>query len=217
MPHAQTDPATRPPRPRGRPKQRPDELQREEIVAQAYALFREAGYGGATTEAVAARCRISKRTLYRLFPGKSALFAAVIGAHRQRMLDLPGNYDDLPLAAALDRIFRNDIDEAEDLERLTFLRLIMLEAVRHPELDEIAIAHGRDASIALLGDWLAHQHRLGRIDVQHPQDDARILMDMVFGPMVLHRGDDVVWAVGEPRRNHVKRCIHIFINGVARR
>ena len=66
-------------RSRGRPKTAPDAAHRTEIVAEALRIFRELGYAKLTTDAVAARCQISKTTLYRLFPSKTDLIAAIMG------------------------------------------------------------------------------------------------------------------------------------------
>jgi TetR/AcrR family transcriptional regulator, mexJK operon transcriptional repressor len=41
-------------------------------------VFLAHGYGGATMDAVAANAQISKQTLYRQYPSKEALFAAVV-------------------------------------------------------------------------------------------------------------------------------------------
>ena len=122
---------------RGRPKLASDDTQRLAIVDGARQLFVERGYGRTTTDDVAAQCRISKQTLYRLFPGKAALFAAVVEAHRYSMLALPGDYDALPLEQALAQIFQIDIDPKLDEDRMALLRLVTLETRQHPELEEM--------------------------------------------------------------------------------
>ena len=112
---------------RGRPKAVPDEAQRALIVAGARALFLEKGYGCTTTEGIAARCHISKQTLYRLFPDKAAIFAAVIDGHSRTLFDLPCNFDNLPLDEALERMFKVSLSAEEEHERVALLRLIVAE------------------------------------------------------------------------------------------
>ncbi len=73
------------------------------MVPCARELFLEKGYGCTTTEDIAVKSHISKQTLYRLFPDKPAIFAAVIDGHCRTMLDLPCDYDNLPLDAALEK------------------------------------------------------------------------------------------------------------------
>ncbi|KIZ32676.1 TetR/AcrR family transcriptional regulator, partial [Rhodopseudomonas palustris] len=168
-------------RQRGRPKLIPDDAQRRMIADCARELFLERGYGRTTTEEVAARCRISKHTLYRLFPGKPALFAAIVDVHRHSMLALPGDYDGLPLDRALERIFQIDIDPEADRQRVALLRLVLLEAHQSPELGDIVRRHGADKSRAELADWLAARAKTEAMVIDHFDSAARILMDMIFG------------------------------------
>ena len=204
-------------RSRGRPKLVSDETQRLLIVEGARQLFIEKGYGRTTTDDVAAQCRISKQTLYRLFPGKAALFAAVVDAHRHSMLALPGDYDAMPLEQALQQIFQIDIDLKLDRERMALLRLVTLESQQHPELKEMLWRYGVDKSRADLAKWLARQRDRGLIQFDDAASGARILMDMMFGAMVLKGGESSAMPSSQKRRTHIQRCVSIFLNGVRSR
>ncbi|HEY0328023.1 MAG TPA: TetR/AcrR family transcriptional regulator [Rhodopseudomonas sp.] len=211
---ASLPPALDKPRQRGRPKLRPDDAQRSLIADCARQLFLQKGYGRTTTDEVAARCRISKHTLYRLFPGKPALFAAIVDLHRQAMLALPGDYDGLPLDRALEAIFRIDIDPQADKDRVALLRLVMLEAHQSPELGEIVRRHGADKSRTELAGWLAAQASRGAIAIDDPHSAARILMDMIFGAIAFKTVDNLNWPGDDDRNAHIRRCIAVFLNGV---
>lgn len=202
---------------RGRPKVASDAVRRGAIVAAACQLFLGAGYGGTTMDDVAAACRVSKRTLYRLFPGKADLFAAVVEAHRQSMLALPGDYEHLPLDAALEAIFRIDITPEADRTRLALLRLVAVEALHFPELAEMVHAHGGEKAAEALAAFLARQQAAGRIVIDDPRAMARILMDMVFGAILPKAHGHFDWPGAAARRAHVRRCIAVFLNGVAPR
>lgn len=202
---------------RGRPKRVSDEARRRRIVEEARRLFIADGYGRTTTDHIAARCRISKQTLYHLFPGKPALFAAVVDAHRQSMLALPGDYDRLPLDEALARIFRVDIDDEQHRERVALLRLVTLECARFPELGEILKRHGAERSRADLAAWLARQCAAGRMGLDDADAAARMLMDMIFGAVAMKAAGDIEWPGAEDRRAHIRRCIAVFLYGVATR
>lgn len=199
---------------RGRPKVHSDAAQRAVIVDTARALFVANGYGGTTMDDVAAACRVSKRTLYRLFPGKTELFAAIVEAHRPRMLALPGDYDHLPLDEALAQILRVDIDPVADLERMALIRLIMVETVRFPELEAIMWSHGADRSREALAEWLGRQHSLGRIGFDDAETAARILMDMIFGPLTRRTRGVSEWGDDAERRAYQRECIRVFLDGV---
>ncbi|WP_157248613.1 TetR/AcrR family transcriptional regulator [Nonomuraea typhae] len=61
-------------RPRGRPRGSGG----AELLAIAREVFLTQGYPGATMDQVAAQARISKQTLYREYPSKERLYAAVV-------------------------------------------------------------------------------------------------------------------------------------------
>lgn len=198
---------------RGRPKKSSDDQQRAQIVAGAHDLFVEEGYAATTMDLIAARCGISKRTLYRLFPAKVDLFRAVIASHRRSMLALPRPDDDMPLDEALFAIFRFDSDERDLWARLAFIRLAMAEAERFPEVREALTREGTIPSQTMLADWLARQQERGRIEISDPRAVARILMDMMFGGLAERFPGDA-GRTHEERLQHARRCIAIFLHGV---
>ena len=202
------------PRHRGRPKLVSDDTQRSLIVDGARQLFIEKGYGRTTTDDVASRCRISKQTLYRLFPGKPALLAAVIEAHRYSMLAIHGDYDAMPIEQALQQIFRIDLDPKIESDNLAILRLVVLESQQHPELEEMLLRYGAEKARADLSKWLKARRKKGLIDIDDADGLAHILLDMVFGPMVLKLDDVAKRRKPQQRKDHIRRCISIFLYGI---
>lgn len=202
---------------RGRPKIQADTTQREAIVATARMLFLQKGYGATTTEDIVGQCRISKQTLYRLFPGKATLFAAVVVAGREQWLNLPVP-DDLPLETALEKIFRLDISEGEERERLQQIQMTLAEAQLHPELREIVKYCGSDQAHEQLAAWLQGQAERGRLRVVGDAlATAQMLTDMVFGALLRRTIGNVEWRSGEDWRAHVKAAIGVFLHGVGTR
>jgi AcrR family transcriptional regulator len=191
-----------------------DEQQAAAIARQARDLFLEKGYARTPMEDIAARRRISKRTLYRLFPSKAAIFGAIVDDHRHSMLALPGDYDDLPLEEAIGRIFLVDIDEETHRKRIEVLRLVIVEGRQFPELTALLHEHGGDKSLTMLTQWLEAQARRGRIDIEDAATAAKMLMDVMFGAIAMQ---GVQWPGGEELRMHLRRSIRIFVNGVRRR
>jgi TetR/AcrR family transcriptional repressor of mexJK operon len=203
-------------RKRGRPKVVTDEAQRALVVEGARTLFLEKGYGRTTTDDVAERCRISKQTLYRLFPSKQDLFAAVVDVHRQSMLALPGNYEGMTLDEALQKIFKLDIDARADWERMALLRMVMLEAPQFPELLNIMRHQGAQRSHAELASWLSEMRERGAIETDDTSSIARILMDMIFAPPILET-DGIGRGSPDGHQAHIRRCIQVFLRGVTPR
>lgn len=202
-----------PARGRGRPKLVDDATQRGRVVKAARDLFLEAGYDMTSMDAVAQRAGISKKTLYQLFDGKDALFAAIVVAHRKLMLDLPKGDDDRPLEEAMASIFRLDLDVEAERDRTAILRLMMTEAVRRSELAKLMFEHGPEASRLILGRWLARQAERGRIVIDDPAATAGMLMHMVFAPMSFDETGPRLQGPDE-RRAHARSAFRIFLHGV---
>jgi AcrR family transcriptional regulator len=199
---------------RGRPKTVSHEKQKALIASAAQKLFAENGYASTTVDKIAATCRISKQTLYRLFPNKLALFAAAVEAHRLEFLDFSPEYDDLPLDEALEKIFKIDNFDQKKQLCTSFLRLALVESARFPELNATLRRHGGDTSRRELAQWLEKQRSQGRLRVEDTLSAATILLDMVFGSLIRKEMGESERITVEQRRQYVKLCISIFLHGV---
>nr|WP_286181900.1 TetR/AcrR family transcriptional regulator [Desulfovibrio sp. Huiquan2017] len=198
---------------RGRPKAVPDGERRRRIVQTAEKLFVRKGYAGTCTSEIASRCRISKQTLYRLFPGKIDLFAAVVEAHRLKMIDLESSHDDLPLDQALARIFMIDMNQDDYELRAGFLRTANLESLHHPQLLAILRHHGGQKALDGLAVWLDRQCSLGRLVIGDTNQAAHMLLDMFTGAVFLDALGGFGWTCREERIAHFRQCIDIFLHG----
>ncbi len=198
---------------RGRPRLTTPAEQRARIVEATRQLFLAEGYGGTTMNEVATHCRVSKRTLYELFPSKTDLLGAIIEHHRTSMLALPGDHDVLPLADALEQIFQVDISEEDDKAREAFLNLTIVEAARYPEVGEMMIRLGGDKAHALLADWMEEKKQAGQMFIDDTASAARMLMDMMFGAIVTKKGAHAEWPGLDARKDYMRRCIRIFVHG----
>lgn len=207
-----------PGRSRGRPKVLSDAERQDRLVEVATGLFADLGFGRTTMDQVAARAHVSKQTLYRLFPNKGRLFAAVIERHRQSMLKLPGDYDDVPLAEALATIFRADLDRASFRDHMRLIETALAESVQHPEVSETLHRYGAAPSRAELATWLAHEMERGRL-ARHgdPAALADILMHMIFATVRFHCEGPCAAEAEADRPVLVRRCIDAFLNGTVPR
>lgn len=203
----------RPTRGRGRPKVAPDEEVARRVVGEALAILCAEGYAGMNMNEIAARCGISKKTIYRLFPGKLSLFRSITELHRGAMVDVRPEFDDLPLVDALMKIFRMDLDEHADEARRAFMRVAMVEAIHAPELKQILEAHGRDQAFFALAGWLERQRSRGRIIVDDAQVLTKLIVDVAFGA-ILHPGPEA-WTGTRDRARYLRECFEILAVGIA--
>lgn len=120
---------------------------RNRVIAAAQEVFAEEGFVGATTKAIAGRAGIAEGTLFRHFPDKRALLAAVLGPFardvvapevtRQVLALLERDHDSLEafLAAVVD-------DRLDLLARHpTWFRVLLQEALLQPELRRVLEEH----------------------------------------------------------------------------
>jgi AcrR family transcriptional regulator len=199
---------------RGRPRSTGDAERRQAILQAAHEAFVELGFAGTTTAIVAARAKVSKRTIYESFADKTALFAAVIREHQHLILDLPRPPDEnLPLLDTMIRLFRLDIDDDAERSREAILNLMTKESVLFPELSDYLYETEAIRSREALIDWLQEEASRGRIVVEDPAVYAGMLMDIVFGALLprrrLQRAPDRAL-----RREHIKKRLEIFLRGI---
>jgi len=110
------------------------------ILDGAMQIFLEQGYAGTTMDRVAAAAGVSKPTIYNHFQDKEELFNALLEKlvlekeWAKCPLDLQ-NFSSEPAQIVLKRIANEIIDNCTDFpEQMTFLRLVIGESGRFPEL-----------------------------------------------------------------------------------
>jgi AcrR family transcriptional regulator len=192
------------------------------ILDAAHRVFLERGLAGASMDEIASRAGAGKPTIYARFPGKEALFTAVM----LRLVD-----DNIAR-------FRAEIVLAGDIrERLVklacallqwvlagdtigLLRLAVAEARRFPELannaGQSARARGRQAVAQLLAE-VAQREALGATAAFAPDRldaTAELFLDIAMLPLLMRallgEKQEVLQAQIEP---HVVRSVAFFLSG----
>lgn len=192
-----------------------DEDLRRRIVQEAFEVLCAQGYAGMNMNDVAARRGISKKTLYRLFPSKIALFGAIADAHRETMIDIPVDIDDLSFVEALAKVFRADTDEDTNRMRQAFLRIVLLEAKQFPELKQVLDERGRDLTFQLLCRWLEKQKRRQLVPSVDVPMLAKMLMDVAFGAFMHPAPAD--WPNFQDRARYLRECFSMLAEGIVRK
>ncbi|RII22244.1 HTH-type transcriptional regulator RutR [Streptomyces sp. YIM 130001] len=137
------------------------EDRRESVIRAATAEFAQGGYHGTSTEAIARRVGVSQPYLFRLFPGKKAIFLAVAS----RCLDetrevfeaasegLEGEEAKEALAEAYTRLVVEDPDKLQ-LQMQIYVAVAAAEAAGDHEFGEMVRA-------GWMGIWDTAQAALG--------------------------------------------------------
>ena len=154
------------------------ERSRTVILSAALDLLGEAGYGGLTIEAVAARAGVGKSTVYRHWSGKLELVEDAIrtlkagitvpatGSVRERLCHVLGQIAENMAASTWSACLPAIIDAAE----------------RDPEVLDILRRIGQERRQLLL-DLLTE----GRVTGEVPDVDLNLLAECLVGPIVVRR------------------------------
>ncbi|TPM05315.1 TetR/AcrR family transcriptional regulator [Mesorhizobium sp. B2-3-11] len=200
---------------RGRPLTIAPQARRALVIDAAYQVFLEKGFAGTTTEMVAARASVSKRSLYEHFASKTELFGAVVLKYRHLLLDLPRPPDDdLPMIDKLVKVFRLDMDRGRDQEREALLNLILHQSVLFPELSDYLYQQKILRTREDLIEWLEAERDRGAIEMDDVVLCAGMLMDIAFGALLPRRrqqGDDA----RDQRKQDIRQRFQIFLRGIA--
>lgn len=199
------------------PSPMPEGARRQALMEAAAAVFIRDGYAAASMDRVAQEAGMSKRTLYRLFPSKAALFEATI--HDSL---IPAHMDpelarEPELHTALARMLEAAGRHLLALRPVGIFRLVIAEQGRTPELAEtfhrVLVRRGATA----LQRQIGLEMERGRLRPGDAEATGRMLYGMAFGSMQIRLllGLREVPAAEEVA-TLAREAVDIFLNGMRR-
>lgn len=191
-------------------------VKRNEILAVATKLFFEEGYGRTTMDNVLAGVGGSKRTLYKYFPNKEALFKAIVARVSDRVLAALTHTDDRQFKTDLIEMGVRYLKVMTSPDGIALYRAMVAEASHFPELAENFLRNGPcRASGHLAGYLRAHSSQNG-LDIADPDLAAAQFMGAVRGNVHLL----AVLSGQIPSEDDIRRvsttAVEGFLNGWAR-
>ena len=141
-------------------------IERDALLrARAADLFLTRGFDGVTIDDILREVGGSKASVYSFYGGKDGLFMAAI---EDAILDLTQPLKQLRLGAC--SLEQGLTDFAATLlgillgeRHLAFQRLVIAEAVRHPQIGQSWYRHGPATTHSVLAGFLAEQQALGQV------------------------------------------------------
>lgn len=200
-------------RKRGRPKTLILEDVKIKVLSEARRLFLDWGYRRMTMEELAVRTKMSKKTIYTVFPSKRAILGSILDDERGSILGLPFEDDSICLTNALRHIFRTDSHDEARLERMAMMRLCRQETPNSEEAELTLIQDIYDASARQFGDWVTRQVGLGRMRVIDPGVATTIMFEMFFGGLFTQDKKIKHWDSKDERRRYMEECVRVFVEG----
>jgi AcrR family transcriptional regulator len=164
---------------------------KERILDAAQQVFLKRGYQSASLDEIAETAPASKPTIYAHFPGKEALFEAVVARVVEGLTNFEGfepkgrTVQD-KLAGLGTEIVERFIDETIGITRAT-----IAEAERFPALSRHVHEHGRDRAAAAVSQVLTgatqpvSRGSKGPFGPKRSVSTAQIFMDLILLPMIM--------------------------------
>jgi TetR/AcrR family transcriptional regulator, mexJK operon transcriptional repressor len=158
------------------------DAKREVILRGAKAVFLSKGFAEANMDAVAAKAGVSKMTLYRHFSNKEALFAGVIRALCEQIVN-----------AGVERVFEQAPRQAlrsyaEKMIAIVFARetvelhrIVIAESRRFPKLGRLFYVTGPEKCVAVLARYLERHRRNYRLRIVDPWRAAEEFLELLRG------------------------------------
>ena len=178
------------PRPGRPPKDQAGDV-KARILDAAQRVFLKRGYQSASLDEIAETAPVSKPTIYAHFPGKEALFEAVVARVIEGLTDFEGF---APKGRSVqDRLASLGIEVVERFidETIGITRATIAEADRFPALSRQVHEHGRDRAAAAVSHVLNDAtHTLSRgakgpFGPKRSVSTAQIFMDLILLPMIM--------------------------------
>src|SRR5215218_7772512 len=188
----------------------------DQILSGARRVFLRDGFAAASTDAIAAEARVSKRTLYVYYPSKEELFADVM-----RKLAIEN-----PQTRALETIEEMSPSNEEELRRdllglareivaammqpdyLALLRTTIADTHRFPQLGGIYRATVPERAMRSFAVFIEKSRERG---VTGPDVDGEAAARMFVGPLLTYAVLDGLFA-GGPQRPHAQERIEEIVD-----
>jgi len=165
---------------RGRPVTLSPEARRAAIFAALEDVHAAAGLDGATMQAIARHAGMSKRTLYDVFPSRTALLRAYMDKVAEQFIQpLSASETDLPIAERLTRLMsRNARHQGYGLP-LEILRTFMAQVPACPEIGRDLVDRLMQRDLRILMQELQRGVAREEIRLEDTEAAAALLLDMV--------------------------------------
>lgn len=190
---------------------------RAQILEAALDGFAARGFRGTTTRDIAARAGITEAALYRHFPSKEAIYAAILDAK----IAAPSLHEEGPVAEAAargdDAVVFLGLARAilEGIERdPSFVRILFYTALEGHALAEPFFATRVRRLREFLADYIARRTREGAFRPIDPMLGARAFLGMVMDYVIVRDVFGQREAYPHPREEATTAFVAIFLDGL---
>ncbi|WP_013322553.1 TetR/AcrR family transcriptional regulator [Gloeothece verrucosa] len=139
----------------------------EQILQRALPEFLKNGYAATSMDRVAQAAGVSKQTLYSHFLDKDGLFTALVKRMAGEKFRLVWSK---PLKGEPKKVLKELayrlLEEAQDKDHICFMRLVVSESEKRPDLAHIFLSNIAQPSIKILTEYLTENPELKIVDAE---------------------------------------------------
>jgi TetR/AcrR family transcriptional regulator, mexJK operon transcriptional repressor len=195
---------------------------RDQILAGARRVFLRDGFAAASTDAIAAEAKVSKRTLYVYYPSKEELFAGVmreltIENPQTRALEsmeemTPGSEEEL--RRDLLELAKKMVVTMMQPDYLALLRTTIADTHRFPQLGGLFRATVPERAMRSFAVFIERSRECG---VVGPGVDGETAARMFVGPLLTYAVLDGLLAEGPPRppaHEKIENIVDLYMKAI---
>ncbi|HEY9214424.1 MAG TPA: TetR/AcrR family transcriptional regulator [Ancylobacter sp.] len=200
-------------RPRGRIPSNELAKHEEALLRAAAGLFLQHGFVRVSIGRIARAARVSTKTIYARFGGKSGLFTAVVRRELaprlaiQTMLAENPSHDPISMLKDVSIEYLSRMLEPSSL---SLQRMAIGEATQMPEIAKIYYAEAYASSFERLAQWMQVQLQAGRMKFGPPHEASQFLAGLVCAGVIDRALLLNEIPSTEAQIAHVERAIDIF-------
>ena len=195
---------------------------RDQILSGARRVFLRDGFAAASTDAIAAEARVSKRTLYVYYPSKEELFADVmrkltIENPQTRALESIGEMSpgsEGELRRDLLELARKIVAAMMQPDYLALLRTTIADTHRFPQLGGLFRASVPERAMRSFAIFIERGRERG---VVGPGVDGGTAARMFVGPLLTYAVLDSLLAEGPPRppaQEKIEEIVDLYMKAI---
>lgn len=182
---------------------------REQILKGAMRAFLAYGYDGTSMDKVASEAGTSKPTIYSHFKDKEALFAALIEEVSLRFVSgHDSSLFELDPPSFLSKFAARFLKRMDDWEYISFMRLLVGESGRFPELAHLYVSRVIQPSMKRITDYFENSPGL---DFPDPEAAARIFVGALNAHIMSQEIIGAKHFLEMPRERYIKSLVDMVL------
>ena len=189
---------------------------RADIINAAIEEFKTSGFNATSMDTIAARAKVSKRTVYNHFESKESLFTEICDASSDAVMETMEIEFDAgrPVDDQLAEFAASLIDLCCSERFMTMARVTLPERLRDPKLANPGFDRVRRGETGM-ARWMEQAVDAGALDVDDPASASRqftaLILEFVLWPQ-LFAGEKAPSAAG--RKKITASAVQLFLDGV---